>query len=49
MGDVLLIGVVVGFFALCALYVRVCGRIVAAGEPEPDLVGVEPALEKAGR
>jgi hypothetical protein len=47
--DVLLIGVVVGFFALCALYVRACARIVAAGESEPDEVAEEPVLEKVGR
>jgi hypothetical protein len=49
MGDVLLVGVVVGFFALCALYVRACARIVAAGELEPDEAVEEPVLEKAGR
>jgi hypothetical protein len=48
MGDVLLIGVVVGFFALCVLYVRACARIVAAGEPAPD-AAEEPVLEKVGR
>jgi hypothetical protein len=49
MGDVLLIGVVLGFFALCVLYVRVCARIVAGGEPEPDEVADEPVLEMVGR
>jgi hypothetical protein len=45
--DVLLIGVIVGFFALCALYVRACARIVAAGEPDEAVE--EPVLEKAVR
>ena len=47
MADVLLIGIVVGFLALCALYVRACARIVAAGEP--DEAAGEPAPEKAVR
>jgi hypothetical protein len=42
--DVLLIGVIVGFFALCALYVRACARIVGAGEP--DEAAEEPLPEK---
>jgi hypothetical protein len=32
--DILFIAVVIGFFALVALYVRGCERIVAASEDE---------------
>jgi hypothetical protein len=45
--DVLLIGVVVGFFALCALYVRACAHIIAAGEP--DEAAEEPVREQVIR
>jgi hypothetical protein len=32
MGDIVFIGVIVAFFALAALYIRACARIVGAGE-----------------
>ncbi|HET8682580.1 MAG TPA: hypothetical protein VFM54_12000 [Micromonosporaceae bacterium] len=33
MTDALLVLVILVFFALCALYVRFCDRVIAHGEP----------------
>jgi hypothetical protein len=46
MSDVLLLAVVVGFFALAALYVRGCERLV--GRPDRDRARSEVADADAG-
>jgi hypothetical protein len=33
MADVVFIAVILAFFAVCVLYVRLCDRIIARGEP----------------
>jgi hypothetical protein len=33
MADVAFIAVILAFFAVCVLYVRLCDRIIARGEP----------------
>jgi hypothetical protein len=43
MADVVFIAVVLAFFAVCVLYVRLCDRIIARGEP------VAPGDEAAGK
>jgi hypothetical protein len=40
MADVLFILVTLAFFALCALYVRFCDRIITSGEPAAPITEI---------
>ena len=39
MADLVYLSITVVFFALCALYVRWCDRIIAAGQPGNEIPG----------
>jgi hypothetical protein len=36
MRDIVFVAITVGFFGLCAAYIRACSRIVGRGEPTGD-------------
>jgi hypothetical protein len=42
MGDVVFVAVIVGFFAICAVYIRACARIIADGR---ELVPTDDAVD----